>query len=440
MPFVTYEDFETYLKHLEKFGMVFGLHNIEALLATLGNPHRAFKAVHIAGSNGKGSTAAMIQQALTDAGLKCGLYTSPHLQRFSERFKIDGEEISREEILRHARRLKGSIDREKIPEGFTYFDFTTAMAFDYFARQGVDVAVVETGLGGRLDSTNILKPVLSIITPISLEHTQVLGDTLEEIASEKAGIIKEATPVVVGKQPPDTLRVLLETAARKNAPSHVFGRDFHVVIHDGVFDYHDNSHTLRNLKPSLLGDHQKENAATAIRALLVLKGRGLPVSVADIPESLRRVHWPGRGEMFENGHDPSIRLMLDGAHNPDGAEILRHTLETLPFNRLHIVIGILADKDIESIAERLLSMADRVIAVTPRNERAPEVAAFSRRIRPFLGAGARLDTAESISDGIALATRSLGLGDLLVVTGSLYTVGEARDVIERNPAWRKMVP
>ncbi len=438
MPFATYEDFETYLKHLEKFGMVFGLHHIEALLSSLGAPQRAFKTVHIAGSNGKGSTAAMIQQALTDSGLRCGLYTSPHLQRFSERFKIDGLEINREDLLAHASRLKSGIEREKIPDGFTYFDFTTAMAFDYFAAQGVDIAVIETGLGGRLDSTNIIRPVISVITPISLEHTQVLGDSLKEIAAEKAGIIKGRTPVIIGKQLPEALDVLLTMAREKDAPASVFGRDYHLTIHGNSFDYHQEGLTLPNLKTSLMGNHQKENAATAIRALLTLKERGVSVDVKGIPQSLQRVVWPGRGELFHHVADPTMRLMLDGAHNPEGAEILARTLETLDYNQLRIMIGILADKDIPGIAEKLLSLADQVIAVTPHNERAPDVEAFSRNIRPFLEEETLFETAASIAEGIPLAVKKMQYGDLFVITGSLYTVGEARDLIEQDRQWQKL--
>ena len=436
----TYEAFEDYLKSLEKFGMVFGLHNIQALLNSLGNPHQSFKAVHIAGSNGKGSVAAMIQQVLTDSGLKCGLYTSPHLQRFSERFKIDGEEISREDILKYANRLITGIKRDEIPEGFTYFDFTTAMAFDYFAERGVDIAVIETGLGGRLDSTNILHPVISIITPISLEHTQVLGNTLEEIASEKAGIIKEKTPVILGKQPPRALQTLLHVAAKKNAIPYVFGRDFHLTIHGDTFDYHQDGLEFKGLTTSLLGDHQKENAATAICALHTLKDLGVPVSWKILPESLKRVHWPGRGEIFKNTSDPTIRLMLDGAHNPGGAKILARTLKTLKFNQLHIVIGILADKDVDAIAQSLLSLANHVTAVTPHLDRAPEVHAFAERLRPHLAPTATLEIAGAISEGIPMATSHLRTGDLLVITGSLYTVGEARDIIEKDKLWQKNSP
>ncbi len=436
----TIRELDTYLKGLEKFGMVFGLDRIRELLACLENPQNAFTSVHIAGSNGKGSTAAMIQQALTESGVTCGLYTSPHLQRFSERYRCGEKEISDAELLRHANRLLERIERRQISKGFTYFDFTTAMAFDYFAEKRVDVAVIEAGLGGRLDSTNILKPILSVITPISLEHTQVLGETLGEIALEKAGIIKPQTPVVIGKQVPEALEVLLEKAAERQAPCAVYGRDFTIFSHGDAFDFHQGSVSLPHLKTSLLGEHQKENAALALSALLTLENLGIPVKKDVLAESLGHVHWPGRGEIFCLKGDPSIRIMLDGAHNPGGAEILARTLQTLPFQRLHIMIGILADKDIEAIAERLLSLADHVIAVAPRIDRAPDVRSFADRIRVFLTPTAVFDVAGSIPDGIPGAVASLNSGDLLVITGSLYTVGEARDIIERNSAWRKMVP
>ena len=437
MEFNTYQDLEAYLKHLEKFGMIFGLGNIQAILASLGNPHHTFKSIHIAGSNGKGSVAAMIQQTLSDSGFRCGLYTSPHLQRFTERFKIDGKEITKAGLLKHAVHVMSGIKKDGIPEGFTYFDFTTAMAFDYFAQENVDMAVIETGLGGRLDSTNVLKPEICVITPISMEHTQFLGDTLEAIASEKAGIIKINTPVVIGKQPQPALRVLIKKAKQMSAHEFVFDRDFSVTIHGDTFDYQQGDLRLKGLKTSLLGKHQKENAAIAICTLLALKECAGTLSGDTIRTSLRHVHWPGRGELFENTSDSSIRLMLDGAHNPGGAEILTHTITTLKFNKLHIMIGILGDKDIEAIAERLLSLADHVTVAVPQNERAPKVESLARRIRPFLSNKASLNMAGSIPEGFPMATAALREGDLLVITGSLYTVGEALDIIERDKAWKK---
>ncbi len=431
----TFHDLEDYLHHLEKYGMVFGLKNIRAILSTIGDPHHSFRSIHIAGSNGKGSVAAMIHQILVDLDYSCGLYTSPHLQRFSERFKINNREITEEELLKHAQHVLYGIKRRNIQEGFTYFDFTTAMAFDYFAQKGVEVAVIEAGLGGRLDSTNILKPEISVITPISLEHTQVLGNTLREIAAEKAGIIKPSIPVVIGKQVPEALKVLLEKAAALNAPSYVFGRDFSISIHRDTFDYRQGTRVLPRLRTSLMGDHQKENAATAIATLYILKGLDPLQLERFLPESLLHVRWPGRGEIFKNTKDPTIRLMLDGAHNPGGAETLERALTTLKFNRLHIMVGILADKDVERIVDRLLSHANHVIAVTPRNERAPDISTFAKRIRPFLLPAARLDLAPSIEKAFPMATNSLGRGDLLLITGSLYTVGEARNLIEKDPTW-----
>jgi len=438
--FNTYRDLENFLKHLEKYGMVFGLENIRAILASIGNPQDSFRSVHIAGSNGKGSVAAMIQQVLIDAGLTCGLYTSPHLQRFTERFKINDGEITEENLLFYANRLNDSIQSNHIPEGFTYFDFTTAMAFDYFADQGVDFAVIETGLGGRLDSTNVLQPEVCVITPISLEHTQFLGDSLSAIAQEKAGIIKEKTPVIIGKQPPEALAALLSAAEEKEAAAFVFGRDFALADAGTDFAYIQNGLRLRGLKTSLLGLHQRENAVTAIRTLLLLKQSGIPIHEDTIRKSLRHVFWPGRGELWKNRNDPAIHLMLDGAHNPEGAEILSRTIKTLPFNRLHLMIGILADKDMAAIASKLIPMAREVTAVAPGIDRAPDVRQFAEQLQPFLTSQAKIHIAGSISEGFPVATHPLSPGDLLVITGSLYTVGEARDIIERSSNWIKKMP
>ncbi len=438
--FISYETLETYLKHLEKFGMVFGLDQIRAILASIGSPQNAFRSIHIAGSNGKGSTAAMIHRILTDAGFRCGLYTSPHLQRFSERFRIGDREITREELLKHAGHVMQGIETEGIREGFTYFDFTTALAFDFFADQQVDFAVIETGLGGRLDSTNVFEPILSIITPISLEHVQILGDTIEAIAGEKAGIIKPRIPVVIGHQNPPALAVLLKRAREMKAPALVYGKDFHLDSHGQVFSFRRGPWRLDNLRVSLLGHHQQENATTALCAISVLKQRGHDIPDETIRRALAHVSWPGRGELFTRIDDPTIRLMLDGAHNPQGAEILSRTIRTLSYQHLHVMIGILGDKDVEAIAERLLSLADHVIAVTPHNERAPEVTTLAQRIRPYLRKGTMLEMADSIAGGLPLASRNLEPDDLLVVTGSLYTVGEARDLIEKDTQWQKRKP
>jgi len=435
--FANFEALNRYLKHLEKFGMIFGLDQIRAILASIGSPQNAFRSIHIAGSNGKGSTAAMIHRILSDAGFRCGLYTSPHLQRFSERFRIGEREITREELLKYASHVREGIETQGIPEGFTYFDFTTALAFDYFADQGVDFAVVETGLGGRLDSTNVLNPVVSIVTPVSLEHVQILGDTIESIAAEKAGIIKPGIPVVIGRQEPAALRVLLKKAHEVEAPVLAYGRDFTLRFHGRTFSFRKGPWHLDHLRVSLLGRHQQENAGTALGAISILKQWERNISDETIRHSLAHVSWPGRGELFVRVGDVSVRLMLDGAHNPQGADILARTLRTLSYHRLHVMIGILGDKDVEAIAERLLSLADHVVVVTPQNERAPRVDALTQRIQPYLRSEATLEMAGSIARGLPLASQNLKSGDLLVVTGSLYTVGEARDLIEKDVQWQK---
>ena len=441
---------------LQKFGMKFGLESMTNILDRLGNPHLGQKFIHLAGTNGKGSVGVMVQSVLTEAGYKVGFYTSPHLATFRERIKVTGgpEEsnpeglISEDEVLRLSARVWEATDPESPP---TFFEFVTAMAFLYFREKRVDAAVIEAGLGGRLDSTNVITPLVTAITNIALEHTEHLGDTLAKIAAEKAGIIKPGAPLVTGRLVPEAREVILKTAAEKNSPLLSLGRDFSVTVTgyspEGrpVIDYVQGGRVLTGLTPGLAGPHQADNAAVALAVLSQLAERGLAATEEQIRSGLTRAVWPGRAETFPAGTWPpqgaaaKAPLLLDGAHNPAGAQALARMLETLSRRRLHLIVGVMADKDIAGVLGPIIKMADRLYLSRPAFSRAatPEllrdkiIAAFGP---PEIPAGLY----PTLPEALGAAADEAEEGDLVLLSGSLFTVGEGRaylkgiDEVESN--------
>ncbi len=316
-----YDSAVDFLCRLQKVGIKFGLNRTENLLERLGNPHRRFRAIHIAGTNGKGSTAAMLSSILTSHGHRVGLYTSPHLVRFTERFRINDQEAPADAIFQAFQDVMGVIAGNEWP---TFFEAVTAMAFHYFAKEAVDWAVVETGMGGRLDATNVVNPEVAIITNVAMDHQEFLGATLSAIAREKAGIVKEATPLVTAVRQPAAQSTLKTTCLKKRAPLFRYGIHFR-SRRNGLqrFHYHGLSHSWSDLPLGLLGEHQSINAATALAALEILESKGtLRLDPTAVGEGLLRVRWPGRLEILET----SPLVVLDGAHNPHGAESLRTAL------------------------------------------------------------------------------------------------------------------
>lgn len=410
-----------YLYGLEKFGMIFGLAKIEEILNAVGNPHRDLQAIHIGGTNGKGSTAAMIASTLRKEGYRVGLYTSPHLIRFTERMKVNGKEIEEEEIVELTEWLRRKIEEAGVTPPFTFFDFTTAMCFLYFKQKMVDLAVLEVGLGGRLDSTNVVNPLVSIITNIGKDHEDVLGKGIKNIAREKAGIIKEGRPLITAATQPTVLRLFSKICREKNTPFYRVGKDFRCLPSGkGSFHYEGLHRKLWDLSVSLQGPHQLVNATTALGAIEVLDDLGYRISNDAIVEGLKGVEWPGRLEMIS----ASPRVLLDGAHNPEGALALRDSLQNdFQFRHLILLIGIMKDKDIDSILNCLSPLADRIILTRPGTDRAapPDL------LKKALGRSGK--KAEVIEDLKQAIDRGLSLthgDDLLCITGSLYTVGEAR--------------
>ncbi len=410
-----------YLYGLEKFGMIFGLTKIEEILEAVGNPHREIEAIHIGGTNGKGSTAAIIASILRKEGYRVGLYTSPHLIRFTERMKVNEKEIEKEELADLTEWMRERIDAAGIAPPFTFFDFTTAMVFLYFKQKMVDLAVLEVGLGGRLDSTNVVDPLLSIITNIGKDHQDVLGRGILRIAGEKAGIIKESRPLITAATQPRVLRLFSKICREKKAPFFKVGKEFRYgLAGEGSFSYEGLHRKLWDLSLNLRGSHQMVNATTALGAMEILDDLGYRVSNDAIVEGLKVVEWPGRLEMVSS----SPRVLLDGAHNPEGALSLRESLEKdFQYHHLILLIGIMKDKDVHSILHSLSPLADHIIFTRPSTDRAASPALLRKALgRNGKKAEVIEDFRKAIDRGLSLA----GEEDILCITGSLYTVGEAR--------------
>jgi dihydrofolate synthase/folylpolyglutamate synthase len=416
-----YERTIDYLYGLEKFGMIFGLTKIEEILKAVGDPHRDLQAIHIGGTNGKGSTAAIVASILRKEGYRVGLYTSPHLIQFTERIKVNEREIEREEIVELTKGLRKRIEEAGVSPPFTFFDFTTAMAFLYFKEKMVDLTVLEVGLGGRLDSTNVIDPILSVITNIGRDHEDVLGKGILRIAREKAGIIKEGRPLITAATQPTVLRLFSKICREKKAPFYRVGKEFRYLSRgEGCFHYEGLNRKLWDLSLNLQGPHQIINATTALGAMEILNDLGYRVSNDAMTEGLKEVEWPGRLEMVCS----SPRVLLDGAHNPEGALSLQESLKKdFQYRHLILLIGIMKDKDIDFILHSLAPLADHLILTRPQTDRAapPEL------LRKALGRnGKKAEVIEDFRKAIDRGLALTGEEDLFCITGSLYTVGEAR--------------
>jgi dihydrofolate synthase/folylpolyglutamate synthase len=416
-----YQQSLDYLYRLEKFGMIFGLTQVERILEAIGNPHREVQAIHIGGTNGKGSTAAMVASILRREGYQIGLYTSPHLIRFTERIKVNGKEIEKEEVAALAGWMKERIEAAGITPPFTFFDFTTAMALLYFKQKMVDLAVLEVGLGGRLDSTNVIDPLLSVITNIAKDHEEQLGKSILKIAGEKAGIIKKGRPLITAATQPQVLQLFSKICKKRGAPYFRVGKEFrYVQSGERNFNYEGLHRKLWSIYLNLSGSHQIINATAAFGAIEVLEDLGYPVSNEAMIEGLKEVEWPGRLETVCS----SPRVVLDGAHNPAGALVLKEALEKeFQYHHLILLIGMMKDKDFESMLPLLAPLAHHIILSQPHLDRAAPPALLKRALGKNGGRAEVIeDFKEAIDKGLAMTRKE----DLLCITGSLYTVGEAR--------------
>ena len=419
--FTDYEKTTSY-RYAPKF---FDLARMERLLASLDNPHRRFPSVHIAGTKGKGSTAAMTASVLQAAGYRTGLYTSPHLHTFRERIRVDGQPIGRAEVVALAERLRPLVEGV---EGITTFEVMTAMAFLYFVERGVDFAVLEVGLGGRLDATNVVAPLVSVITSLSYDHTHILGHTLAQIAREKAGIIKRRVPVVSAPQPPEAMAVIEQVCREREAELVVVGRDWTWEAGEANLKGQwfkvaggGGQEASRSFWIPLLGRHQLINATLAVAAVEMLRQRGVHIPEASLREGLRRVRWPGRLEVL--GRRPF--LIVDCAHNADSAQKLAAALrELFAYRDLILVFGASADKDIRGMMRALLPLAREVILTRAHHPRAADPGELREEARS-LGWEAAIseDVAGALSQALELADED----DLVCVTGSTFVVAEARE-------------
>lgn len=426
-----YPEALAYLASLGKFGIQLGLKRIEALLEVLDHPERRFRSIHVTGTNGKGSTTAFIARILLQAGIRSGMYISPHLIDYPERMTLNGTEISREEFAAVIGEVAVAAEkvRQKEMDGPTEFEVLTAAAFLWFARSQAEYVVVEVGLGGLLDSTNVIIPEVSVITNVSLEHTDRCGSTVAEIAHHKAGIVKEGIPVVTAAEA-EALAVIEQTAKIMEAPCFVLGRDFRIdgFRYQGLqqhFVLKSSSGRERVYESGMLGRHQAANASLAICAADCLAARDSRITEQSITEGIAATFWPARFEVM--AERPTV--ILDGAHNPAGVAVLRQTLdEVLPERDIVFVFGVLADKDYSRMIEALFRPNEQVIVVRPESDRA---AAADRIAGEIEGRVATVEVADSVERGMALAIDRAGPRGVVCAAGSLYMIGTARQVARK---------
>lgn len=433
---MTYSAAIQFLYNLRWFGAKLGLENTRKLAALAGNPQEKLRFIHIAGTNGKGSTAAMLESIYRLAGLRVGLFTSPHLVAFSERLQVNRELISENDVARLVMEAQGwlragwsdaALQPNPLPaeapaklhqggqEHPTFFEVVTVMALKYFAEQKCDLVIWETGLGGRLDATNIVTPLASVITNIQYDHQKWLGETLASIATEKAGIIKPGVPVITGAEAPEPLRVLADTAQRNESRLFVVPRS---AAHEPPLD---------TLPLPLMGEHQKMNAAVALQTVRVLQAE-IPVSKELEIRGLEKVHWPGRLQLVTR--PTGQRILLDGAHNVGGVEVLASALKQhFPESKPALLLGILQDKDWGRMCELLAPLAARVLLVPVHSERTAGphgLAEACKRANPILR------VSEYASLGAALADAAEE--PFVTITGSLYLIGEAMELLHLSLA------
>ncbi len=434
--FINYEN-----KNAYSYNESFKLGRIKAFLEKIGNPQENLKCIHVAGSKGKGSTCAFIAYILKEAGFKTGLYTSPHLSDFRERIRIleqksevrsqksefDGM-ISKEQFTNLVAKLKPQIDKFNKTSQFgplSFFEVYTAIAFEYFKEKKVDFAVLETGLGGRLDATNVVNPLACAITPISLEHTYLLGSTLKAIAAEKAGIIKNKGQIVITSvEEKDALDVIKQRCKEFAAKLFVLNKDFSFKkiksdSKEQIFNVSGISGNYKNLKINLLGEHQLINAATAVACVEALRFQNINVSKEAIKKGLQATRWPARFEII--GNNPKI--ILDAAHNPASARALKETFkENMNSTKPILVFGISNDKDIPGVVKELTAITDDIILTKSDNPRATE----PKELKKFFAQNKNITLTKNTKQAMELALEKAKINDAILVTGSLFVVAEVR--------------
>ena len=433
---MTYHDALEYLESFQRFGIRLGLRNIRRLLKLLGNPEKRLKVIHVGGTNGKGSVGAFLFYILKEAGYRVGLYTSPHLIDFRERIRTTQGLISKRELTKLITSLKPQVPSLKPSP--TFFEMTTTLALKYFADQGVDFAILEVGMGGRLDATNVTKPLVSIITNVDFEHTEHLGKSLKKIAYEKCGIIKKGTPVITAENKKEALRVIENTCRKKKVRLFRIGKEILIkgqwsIRKPSITNYWQTFNVkgiygeYENLRISLLGKHQLLNAACAVEAVELLRPK-VKITKKEIRKGLAKTIWPGRLEVKRyTVHGKWLTVILDSAHNVAGAKALKEAIrDSFNYKRLILLLGILRDKDIKGIVAQLAPLASRIIIIRPQTPRAAEPKEITKIAKKYSGS---IVIKEKSSQAIRHAFLCAESKDIILVTGSLYTVGEAIKVL-----------
>jgi dihydrofolate synthase/folylpolyglutamate synthase len=399
-------------------GMDFKLDRMTEALRQLGDPHRAFPAIHVAGTNGKGSVAAMLHSILTRAGYRVGLYVSPHLIRFTERIRVGQEEVSPATIVRLASEVRAAADRAGVEP--TFFELVTLMAFVHFTRSQVDVAVIEVGLGGRLDATNVIDPLATVVTTIGLDHTQFLGDSLAAIAAEKAGTIKQGRPVIVGNVGAEAGGVIEKVAAERTAPVYRMGQAYRWSWKQGLH-FEGMGCSWRGLSLALRGQHQHDNAATALATLAALADR-LPVPEEAVRRGLDSVEWPGRLQVVTG--EPTV--ILDGAHNLDGLLALRRELPSLAGQRaVHLLFAVMKDKAWQPMVEGLASTCASATVTEVLPPRCVDSATLATHFCRYCPTTCH----PRVADAWREVCRKAIPADVILVTGSLFLVGAVSEIV-----------
>lgn len=429
---MNYEEALQYISNTNRFGIKLGLETVSRLLELLGNPQENLNIIHVAGTNGKGSVCSFISNILIDAGYSVGLYTSPYLENFTERIRVDQNEIRKEEVANIVKLIDKKISI-MLNEGYpnpTEFEIVTAMALYYYNLCNVDYVVLEVGLGGRYDATNVIKESLvSVITSISLDHIGVLGDTISKIAYEKAGIIKNNGTVVVYKQEYETEEVIREICRKKDAK--YIGVDFDSIeivrsdINTQIFNYSSSTYEYKNLEIKLIGEHQIKNALLAINVIEYLNiNKKINVNIENIKTGLLDTKWPGRIEIIKD--DPLF--IIDGAHNLDGAKSLAKVLEkNFSGKKETLIIGMLKDKDIDSVLEVLTPYFDKVITTYPISDRSMEADDLKIKISNYIDDVVAI---KDINDAVNLALKNAKKDDVIIAAGSLYMIGSIRTIVK----------
>ena len=409
---------------LRRFGIILGLETIKRILSALGNPQDNFASIHVAGTNGKGSVASALSSILHESGYKVGLYTSPHLVRFNERICINNCQISDADVVKSYKAVQQVHHGDRSP---TFFEFATAMALYEFGRQKVEWAVIETGMGGRYDATNIITPAISIITNVSMEHRDYLGNTLAQITREKAGIIKQRTPVVTAVKQKQAQSVVQRVAHKKSAPVFMLGKNFTVRRNRiGYFSYYGIENTWHDLQTPLLGHYQVQNAALALAASELLNKLKAEISFKSIKNGLTKTRWPGRLEIVSD----KPLVILDGAHNLIAARNLSKFLaENLVNRRIILVVGILDDKPYESMLKSLLPVCSRAIITRAKTDRALPPQKLYATAKKIIS---DVTTVADVAKAAKHAIETAGPDDVVCIAGSLYVVGEAKEAIEKG--------